>query len=144
MSDSLRPHEQQPTWLLCPWNSLGKNTEVDCHFPAGQGRRHKRLRFNPWVWKIPWRRAWQPIPVFLPGKFDGQRSLEDYNPQGHKESDMTEATELAWTLEDIHRLTTCVLVSRDQCYTTMSAYSCRQTGCYTCLWVMEPAIIWLV
>ena len=47
----------------------------------------------------------------MPGQFDGQRSLEDYNPQGHKESDMTEATELASTLEDIHRLSTCILVS---------------------------------
>ena len=27
-----------------------------------------RLRFDPWVWKIPWKRKWQPTPVFLPGK----------------------------------------------------------------------------
>ena len=32
MSDSLRPHRQQPTRLLCPWDSLGKNTGVGCHF----------------------------------------------------------------------------------------------------------------
>ena len=38
-------------------------------------RKHKRLRFNPWVGKIPWSRKWQPAPVFLPGKFHGQRSL---------------------------------------------------------------------
>jgi len=31
-------------------------------------RRHKRPKFNPWVRKIPWRREWQPTPVFLPGK----------------------------------------------------------------------------
>ena len=31
---------------------------------------------NPWVGKIPWRRKWQPTPVFLPGKSHGQRSLE--------------------------------------------------------------------
>ena len=31
-------------------------------------RRHKRCRFDPWVGKIPWRRAWQPTPVFLPGE----------------------------------------------------------------------------
>ena len=30
--------------------------------------RHKRCRFNPWVGKIPWRTAWQPTPVFLPGE----------------------------------------------------------------------------
>ena len=35
--------------------------------PACQCRRHKRHGFHPWVGKIPWRRAWQPTPVFLPG-----------------------------------------------------------------------------
>ena len=40
--------------------------------------------------KIPWRMAWQPTPVFLPGEFHGQRSLAGYSPQGHKESDMIE------------------------------------------------------
>ena len=38
----------------------------------------------------PWRREWQPTPVFLPGKFHGWRSLAGYNPWGHKEADMTE------------------------------------------------------
>ena len=35
--------------------------------PACQCRRHKRHGFDPWVGKIPWRRAWQPTPAFLPG-----------------------------------------------------------------------------
>ena len=39
---------------------------------------------------IPWRRKWQPIPVFLPGKSHGQRSLEGCSPWGHKKSDMIE------------------------------------------------------
>ena len=39
------------------------------------------------VGKSPWRRAWPPTPVFLPGKFHGQRSLAGYGPWGHKESD---------------------------------------------------------
>ena len=43
--------------------------------PACQCRRHNRLRFDPWVGKIPWSRAWQPIPVFLLGEFHGQRSV---------------------------------------------------------------------
>ena len=34
----------------------------------------RRPRFNPWVRKISWRRKWQPIPVFFPGEFPGQRS----------------------------------------------------------------------
>ena len=41
---------------------------------------------------IPWRRKWQTIPVFLPGKSHGQKSLASYSPGGHKESDMTQAT----------------------------------------------------
>ena len=46
-------------------------------------------RFDPWVKKISWRNKWQPTPVFLPGKFHGQRSLAGYSPWGHKESDTT-------------------------------------------------------
>ena len=40
--------------------------------------------------RSPWRREWQPTPVFLPGEFHGQRSLVGYSPLGHKELDMTE------------------------------------------------------
>ena len=53
---------------------------------ACQGR---RCGFDSWVWKIPWRRAWQPTPVFLPGESHGQRSLAGYSPWGHKGSDVT-------------------------------------------------------
>ena len=52
----------------------------------------RRPEFNPWVRKIPWRREWQPTPVFLPGEFRGQRSLVGYSQWGHKESDTTEVT----------------------------------------------------
>jgi len=47
----------------------------------------------PWVGKIPWRRKWQPTPVFLPGESHGQRSLE----ATVAESDMTEANTLHFT-----------------------------------------------
>ena len=43
--------------------------------PAFQCRRLMSLGFKPWVRKIPWRRAWQLTPVFLPGRPHGQRSL---------------------------------------------------------------------
>ena len=43
-----------------------------------------------WVGKIPWRRVWQPTPVFLPGESHGQRSLEGYSPWGCREPAMTE------------------------------------------------------
>ena len=50
--------------------------------------------FNSWVKKIPWKRAWQRTPVFLPGEFHGQRSLAGYSPWGSKEPDMTERLSL--------------------------------------------------
>ena len=40
---------------------------------------YRRYRFDPWVRKIPWRRKWQPTPVFLPRKSHGQRSLEGHS-----------------------------------------------------------------
>ena len=43
--------------------------------PASQCQRLKRCRLDPWVGKIPWRRKWQPTPVFLPGESRGQGSL---------------------------------------------------------------------
>ena len=46
--------------------------------------------FDPCVRNIPWRRKWQPTPVFLPGKSRGQRSLVGYSPGDRKESDMIE------------------------------------------------------
>ena len=53
--------------------------------PACQCRRCKRCGFGPWVRKIPWRSAWQPSSVCLPGESHGQRSLAGYSPWGHAE-----------------------------------------------------------
>ena len=47
-----------------------------------------RPNFNPWFGKIPWRRARQPAPVFLPGESHGQRSLVGYSPWGCKGSEL--------------------------------------------------------
>ena len=60
--------------------------------PTCQSRRHKRHGLIPWVGKIPWRRKWQPTPVFLPGEFNGERSLAGYSPWSCKELDTTEVT----------------------------------------------------
>ena len=68
-----------------PGGTSGKEPTCPC-------RRHKRRGFNPWVRKIPWRRAWQPTPVFLPGESHGQKSLVGYDPWSRKESDTTEVT----------------------------------------------------
>ena len=56
-----------------------------------------RPGFDPWVGKIPWRREWQPTPVFLPAEFHGQRSLAGYSPWGRKESDTTKRLILTTT-----------------------------------------------
>ena len=48
--------------------------------------------------EVPWRRKWQPTPVFLPGKSHGRRSPVGYSPWGHKESDMTEPLHFIYTV----------------------------------------------
>ena len=102
-------------WMVC----LGNEQRLFCHFwdrtqvlhfgllltiratpfllsfPGGSDSKrvclqYERPRFDHWVRKIPWRRKWQPTPVFLPGKFHGWRNLIGYSPWSHKESDMTE------------------------------------------------------
>ena len=52
--------------------------------PTYQFRRHKRHGFDLWVVKVPWKRAWQLTPVFLPGESHRPRSLVGYTPWGHK------------------------------------------------------------
>ena len=53
--------------------------------PPFQSKRCKRLRFDPWIRIVPWRRAWQRTPMFLPGESHGQRRLAAYGLQrvGH-------------------------------------------------------------
>ena len=76
--------------------------EVRIHFWASQvvlvvknppaDVRDLRHGFDPWDGKIPWRRAWQPTPAFLPGESHRQRSPVGYSPYSHTEWDTTEAT----------------------------------------------------
>ena len=74
--------------ICTPLSFLGSTSGKE---PAGQCRTHKRHEFDPWVGKIPWRRAWQPTSVFLPGESPwteesgGLQSMES-------QKDMTEAT----------------------------------------------------
>ena len=62
----------------------------------------RRRRFIFWVRMIPWRRAWQPTPVFLPKEFHGQRSLVGYSPRDRKELDTTESLTLLSCLASVH------------------------------------------
>ena len=83
-----------PRWLS------GKEFTYQC-------RRHG---FDPWVRKIPWRRKWQPAPIFLPRESHGPRSLAGYSPWGCKELDMAEwlstntheVLQMVWLNEMLH------------------------------------------
>ena len=64
----------------------------------GKGKRHG---FNCWLGKIPWRRKWQPTPVFLPGESHGQKNLVGCSPWGRKESDTTKRLHFHFSLSCI-------------------------------------------
>ena len=53
------------------------------NLPANAGETERGL--DPWVRKFPWRRKWEPTPVFLPGESLGQRTLGGYSPWSCKE-----------------------------------------------------------
>ena len=77
---TMGPYWQRLSISSFPGGLVSKESTCQCRRPG----------FDSWVGKIPWRRKWQPIPVFLVGKSHGERSLAGYRPWGHKESDMTE------------------------------------------------------
>ena len=109
-AESTNPMQPRSEMVLALLKSQSSRQErhharnVNCEkqgFPGGAGgkepicqyRRRKGHGFDPWVRKIPWRRKWQPTPVFLPGKFHGQKSLGGYSPWGlqrvgHDSSDL--------------------------------------------------------
>ena len=89
---SSRSLPQQESWD-------GVSTQEACN--AGD------LGSSPGLEKIPWRREWKPIPVFLPGEFHGLRSLVSYSLWGHKESDKTER--LILSLSDALRREGCFI-----------------------------------
>ena len=60
------------------------------NLPANTGDVRDTQGFDPWAGKIPWRKKWQPTPVFLSGKSHRWRSPEDYSPWGRKELNTTE------------------------------------------------------
>ena len=88
-----------------------------------RGRRHG---FDPWVRKMPQRRAWQPTPVFFPGKSHGERSLAGHGPWVRRESDTAEwvGTAQAGVLSRGERVESSVLLLFDK-------LRCRSQGTQT-------------
>ena len=119
-----------------PGGPSGK--EPTCHC-----RRHKRCRSLPLVGKIPWRRAWQLTPVFLPGESYGQRSLTGYSPWVLKESDMTE--QLNWTGSSTYMaaLHTAMNPLGENCYPHFKDVETEswESENQSCLW--ERCWVWL-
>ena len=84
-TERLSRAQKHEIYVRLPLTSLlsGQRIRLQC-------RRCKRHKFDSWVGKIPWRRAGQRAPVFLPGKSHEQRHLAGYSPWGRNKSDTTE------------------------------------------------------
>ena len=76
--------------MECHLEGILKIVNTDRGFPGKEPACQCRRRgFDSWLRKVPWRRKWQPTPVFLPGESHGQRTLAGYSPWGRKELNMT-------------------------------------------------------
>ena len=114
------------TWEACINSSCGVCASPDGASgkePTCQCRRRKRFGYDPRVRKIPWRRQWQPTPVFLPEKSHGQRCLAGYRPWGFKESDMIEHTHthgiLTWIIQVQNKISKVLLcLNKPSIFTT--------------------------
>ena len=97
--------------------------------------------FKPWVGKISWRRKWQLIPVFLPGKHHGQRSLADCSPWGSRETDMTEPlSPHTAELSQIIGLCELQLVWLAQICATLKV--CENV-CFAKMWLFSQICFWI-
>ena len=89
--------EPLPITHMCPTLCFTRRLTLAFSLVAQQSRispQCMRCRLNPWVRKIPWRRVWQPTPLFLPGESHGQRSLVGYTVHRVAKSQ----TQLKWQL----------------------------------------------
>ena len=97
---------------MCLYIYIYTNTYIYTRYGADVAQAVKRLpeMRETWVRSLgredPWRRKWQPTPIFLPRKFCGLRSLVGYSPWGCKESDTTER--LRFALYNICYVCVCV------------------------------------
>ena len=75
------------TQLFGTWRFKKENHPINKGFLSGSVVKNPPANaggFDPWSRKIPWSRKWQPSPVFLSGKSNGQRNLVGYSPSGHR------------------------------------------------------------
>ena len=82
-----------------PWGLHGKGSTCQC----------RRLKFNPRSGKIPWRKKWQPTPVFLLENSHGQRSLAGSSPWGCKDSATTTTSTLSLIFHDPVHCDRCII-----------------------------------
>ena len=92
-TDGIKPASPFPSLPLVCVSAVQWELGKFGGFPAGSNIKESAMQivcnagrpgFTPWVGRIPWRRKWQPTPVFLPGEFHGQRSLVGYRPWDHR------------------------------------------------------------
>ena len=111
-----------------PGDSVVKN-------PLARCRKHG---FDWWVGKIPCSRKWQPTPVFLPGKSQGQRSLVGYSPWGHNRTVNFQMFKLVLekAKEPEIKLPTSAGLSKEQ-------ESSRKTSISPLLTMPKPLTVWI-
>ena len=106
---------------------------------ACQCRRYRRYEFDPWAWKIPWRRKLQPTPVLFPGESHGQRSLAGYSSWGYKSqtqlSDEAQAQfkKRIWSMAVV--LTGVILPPTGYLAISGDIFGCHNWRCCWHLWV---------
>ena len=88
--------KQANHWSI-PWKPMGFSGDISGKELSCQCRRHEKHGFDPWVETIPWRRAWQRTPLFLPGESHGQRSLGGWLSIG-----LQSLTQLKWLHTQTH------------------------------------------
>ena len=125
-----------------PGGTSGKELACQC-------RRHKRCGFDPLVGKIPWRRAQQPIPGFLPGESHGQRSLVGYNPWGCKEyqtrlSDFTFTFKITTDGDCSHEIKRCLVLGRKAMTNLESILKSRDIALLTNVCIVKVMVFLVV
>ena len=121
-------------------NTFSKKGHISWHLCSNDKEsacQHRRHEFDPWVRKIPWRKKWQPTPIFLPGKSHRQRSLACCSPWGCKESDTAEQLTLPKVLTDFWNKKQLLIVWSITYFLNKMTNNCHLSGKCLCVMLME-------